>query len=167
MLSRIIPRSRAPVTSASVRGMFSVAYSSGSSRLVSQWIDLRCQPHPRDRRGPEPRALLHAGGKPREQRHGRSLREDLQARLCPHQMRFPTPEARSRASITGWRITTLNTHTPVWATAHRGSTLHHSNQPRVRSNGVNSRPASGSSAPDQSMGGLLIDSEAQVRCEGS
>ena len=27
---------------------------------------------------------------------------------------------------------------PVWAIAHHGSTLHHFNQPRIRSNGVNS-----------------------------
>src|ERR1700722_16276340 len=53
-------------------------------------------------------------------------------------IRFPTPEPRSRASITGWRITTLNTRIPGWAIAHPGSTLHRFNKPRVRSNGVNS-----------------------------
>ena len=52
--------------------------------------------------------------------------------------RFMTPEPRSHGSITGWRITTLNTRIPGWAIAHRESTLHHFNKPRVRSNGVNS-----------------------------
>ena len=40
---------------------------------------------PRDRS----RAVLHAGPQPRIQRHRRSLREDLQARLCP-----PLPQTR-------------------------------------------------------------------------
>jgi len=52
--------------------------------------------------------------------------------------RFMTPEPRSHGSITGWRITTLNTRIPGWAIAHRESTLHHFNKPRVRSNGGNS-----------------------------
>jgi transposase InsO family protein len=51
---------------------------------------------------------------------------------------FPTLEPRSHGSITGWRIIARNAHIPVWATAHRGGTLHHFNQPRVRSSGVNS-----------------------------
>jgi hypothetical protein len=93
----------------------------------------------RDRCRPEPRALLHAGRKPREQWHGRSLREDLPSATMSGSIRFPRPEPRSRASITGWRITTLNARIPAWATAHRGSTLHHFNKPSVRSNGVNSR----------------------------
>src|SRR6185312_13917922 len=53
-------------------------------------------------------------------------------------IRFLTPEPYSHGSITGWRTITQNTRIPAWATAHRGSTLHHSNQPSVRSNGVNS-----------------------------
>src|SRR6185437_9062905 len=53
-------------------------------------------------------------------------------------IRFLTPEPYSHGSITGWRTITQNTHIPAWAIAHRGSTLHHSNPPSVRSNGVNS-----------------------------
>ena len=53
----------------------------------------------------------------------------------------PIPDARTALlRIDNWRrITTQNTRIPGWATARRGSTLHHSNQPSVRSNGVNSR----------------------------
>jgi hypothetical protein len=49
------------------------------------------------------------------------------------------PDARiALARIDHWRITTLNTRIPGWAIAHRESTLHHFNKPRVRSNRVNS-----------------------------
>jgi hypothetical protein len=47
-------------------------------------------------------------------------------------IRFPTPEPRSRASITG-----SNTRIPGWAIAHR---MHHFNRPRVRCNGIISNP---------------------------
>jgi hypothetical protein len=50
---------------------------------VRQRLDLRRQPNHRDRSGAQPAALLRASRKPRQQRHGRSLHEDLQARLCP------------------------------------------------------------------------------------
>jgi hypothetical protein len=41
----------------------------GEDLVESKHERVRCQSHPRDRCGPEPRALLHAGRKPREQRH--------------------------------------------------------------------------------------------------
>ena len=47
----------------------------------------------RDRRGAQPGAVLHPGRKPREQRHGRGLRQNLQARLRPGQ---PDPGRRHR-----------------------------------------------------------------------
>jgi putative transposase len=52
---------------------------------LRQRLDLRRPQDHRDRRGAQSGAVLHAGRKPAEQRHGRGLREDLQARLCPGQ----------------------------------------------------------------------------------
>ena len=48
-----------------------------------QRVDLRRPQDPRDRSGAQSRALLYARRKPRKQRHGRGLRQNLQARLRP------------------------------------------------------------------------------------
>jgi hypothetical protein len=53
-------------------------------------------------------------------------------------IRFPRPGPRFQGSTIRWSTTTVNTRILAWATAHRGSTLHHFNKPRVRSNEGNS-----------------------------
>ena len=54
---------------------------------LGQRLDLHRPRDPRLRHPAESRALLHAGGEPREQRHERGLREDAEARLSARQPR--------------------------------------------------------------------------------
>lgn len=69
------------------------AASDAASRIMAggQWQLLHRPRDARLRPRDPPRALLHAGAQPGVQRHRRSLREDLQARL-----RSPQPQARRR-----------------------------------------------------------------------
>jgi hypothetical protein len=88
-------------------------------------------------RNREPRTLLHAVRKSREQRHGRVFRETFKRDYVRVN---PFPAARTALlRIDHWMEDYNSEHPhPVWVTAHRGSTLHQSDQPSVRSNGVNS-----------------------------
>jgi transposase InsO family protein len=62
---------------------------------IGQWLDLRRSSDDRNRRGAQSGGLLHPGRKPREQRHGRGLRQNLQARLRPCQPSRNAAEALS------------------------------------------------------------------------
>jgi hypothetical protein len=68
----------------------------------------------------------------------------------------------SRASTTGWRIITQNTRIPGWATAHRGSTLHHFNKSRV-SGLMGSTPINESPCPfSQGTAGVITATSAHA-----
>ena len=92
-----------------------------------QRFDLRCQSDPRDRCGPQPRALLHATESPESSGMAEAFVKTFK-RDVSVSIRFRTPKPRSRQSITGWKITSLNTRIPGRASAHRDNTLHHFQQ---------------------------------------
>jgi putative transposase len=68
--------------------------AASGAMAVRQRLNLRRPQDHRDRRGAQLGAVLHPGRKPGEQRHGRGLRQNLQARLCPRQ---PDPRCQYRA----------------------------------------------------------------------
>jgi transposase InsO family protein len=97
-----------------------------------QRLDLRCQSHPGDRCSLEPRACFT----PVESPESNGMAEAFVKTFKRDYIRInPLPDARtSLARIDHWMEDYNSEHPhPGWAIAHRESTLHHFNKPRVRS----------------------------------